>query len=220
MPQQNAPEVSIPDLIRLIIRYKWAILLGVIIGVFAGYAYFAMAPKAYTARANFFIPPETSEGPSMGFPYSSVLGISSSSLENKIVTFGKSKRLKHMVLANFVEKVRPTNEEMSTLSWETGLSIVRQGEGFFSVSFTSPNPQWSYTMVGLFMHNLVLLLDDLEMTSKQNALKTLDVAVLPTVPDNNSFVNFVVLGGVAGFAAILFLVFCYEYLKAIFKGDG
>ena len=218
MPQQNVPEVSIPDLIRLIIRYKWVLLLGVIIGVFAGYAYFASAPKVYMAKANFFLPPEASEGPSMGFPYSSVLGISSSSLENKIVTFGKSKRLKNMILADFVGKAHPTDEEMDTLSWEKGLKVIRQGEGFFSVSFTSQNPQWSYTLVTLFMHNLVLLLDELEMTSNQNPIKMLDAPVLPTEPDNNSFVNFVMFGALGGFVTVLFLVFCYDYLKAIFNG--
>lgn len=199
-------EINIIDLLYLVKKKLWLIILLCSIG--CGLAYYwtdhTEVPTYYTQAKLMLGKPENS--------VTEAINTSEIALNRTLIKTYASIAKTDLVLED-VKEALPFNVSTNYLKSVINLSLVNETE-IISVSTVGTNPEYMTTIVNTFVDVFAVRIAEI---MKIDNVVVLEKAKVPYYPFPSSMKKNVVLGGGAGFALALFIIFLIEMFDDTIK---
>ncbi len=176
--------IPLSEILAVLFKRWKLILFFLILGIGGGFVFNHVSPRIYEAHATFFLDlsePQSGGGLLGGY---SQLFSSSSDSELKFISIIQSDRIKSQVISHVradFKGLSPT-EIAKILQLKTTLSIKKDTNNLYRLSMQFSDPNIALKIVQHYLSLADRMFQSLELTSRQQFIKVLDVPKRPTFP--------------------------------------
>jgi uncharacterized protein involved in exopolysaccharide biosynthesis len=207
----DADDISIVELIRVVLRRKFIILGIILIALIGTFTYNQLTAPLYQSKVSFFLATPNAT-PSALSSYTKLLGGSSGDIENYIEAIIESKKIKSNV-TNSIKTTLPNAN--SPLKLHKNLQFKKNKLGIFEIKFKHTNPEVTKMVVDEYVNNISLLNQQLNLSAKKDLITILDESSFPKEPKYPKKGFNLILAFILSTAFGLGFVFIYDYIATL-----
>lgn len=211
-------EINLIEYILVIFRYKWFILVVILLSMAGVVAYNTYTTPQYQASCSFFLPTDSSASSSPLAGYAQLLGGSApANIGTYITMFTESDRLKSLIASDMTDQFHLSNDAIiGKLNLGKKLKLEAAKNGAMSVSYEYSDPKITVKVLESYLKNIVYLNQYYNLSPQREIFVILDPVKLPKSPSKPNKKLNLIIGGIASFFLSIILVFIIDFSRSLY----